>query len=165
MTQPSKTKSLSREEDYRDYQERDDREGWPYSDESGFNSANPENQGYGTTPANFDEEPNSGLIGDTARKSGLEEDNARTLGPLPAARIDSDALEAAITDRLAEYDEINADSIDVHADNGVVTLEGSVETEAVAHAIEALVLSMRGVAKVRNELRTIGVDSHIPPDA
>lgn len=56
MTQFRKKKSLSREEDYRDYQDRDAREGWPYSDESALGSTEPENREYGTTPANFDED-------------------------------------------------------------------------------------------------------------
>lgn len=165
MTQPRKPRNLSREEDYRDYQDRDSRDGWPYSDDSGLGSADPENRGYGATPANFDEEPDTGVIVDAADASGLEEDTARSAGPLPADRIDSDALEATITDWLDQSDEIDADSIDVHADNGIVTLEGSVETHSLLRDIEVFVLSLPGVAEVRNNLRTIGVDSHIPPDA
>lgn len=164
MTQPRKSKILPREEDYRDYQDRDNRDGWPYSDESGLSSPNPENREYGTTPANFDEEPNSGVIGDTADADGLEEDTAYTMGPLPPSRIDNDELEATITERLIESKDIDADSIEVHADNGIVTLEGSVETQAVAEQAEALGLSTPGVVKVHNNLKTISVDSHIPPD-
>lgn len=165
MTQSRKTKDLSREEDYRDYQDRNSRDGWPYSDESGFGSTDPKNRGYGTTPANFDEEPSSGLIADTADATGLEEDTAHTAGPLPVDRIDSDELEAAITERLIQSEAIDADSIDVHADKGIVTLEGSVETDSVGRAIERLALSMPGVVEVRNNLLAISVDSHIPPDA
>ncbi|MDK4700652.1 MULTISPECIES: BON domain-containing protein [unclassified Rhizobium] len=165
MTQFRKKKALSREEDYRDYQDRDTREGWPYSDESALGSTEPENREYGTTPANFDEDTPSGLIGDNADTNGLEEDTAHTLGPLPPSRIDNDELEAAITERFIESEEIDADSIEVHADGGIVTLEGSVETQAAAEQAEALGLSTPGVVKVRNNLKTTGVDSHIPPDA
>jgi osmotically-inducible protein OsmY len=74
-------------------------------------------------------------------------------------------LEAAITERLDQSDQIDVGSIDVHVEHGVVTLEGRVETDTISRDIEALVLSMPGVTDVRNNLRTIGVDSHIPPDA
>ncbi|MGV2186587.1 BON domain-containing protein [Rhizobium rhizogenes] len=165
MTQPRKAKDLSREEDYRDYEERDGRDGWPYSDGNGAGPPSPKNRGYGVTPANFDEEPDPGFIVDAADTTGLEEDTARGTGPLPANRIDSDQLEAAITEQLDQSDQIDVGSIDVHVEHGVVTLEGRVETDTISRDIEALVLSMPGVTDVRNNLRTIGVDSHIPPDA
>ena len=164
MTQPQKTRILPREEDYRDYQERDTRDGWPYSDESGLSSPDPENREYGATPANFDAEPKSGVIGDTAGSTGLEEDTAQTAGPLSSDRIDSDELEAEITERLIQTEGVDADRIEVHVDQGIVTLEGSAETAAIARQIEVLALSMPGVLEVHNNLKTIGVDSHISPD-
>ncbi|TIX90655.1 BON domain-containing protein [Rhizobium sp. P44RR-XXIV] len=165
MKEPNKRKPLSREEDYRDYEERDEREGWPYSDEDANSSSNPENTAYGDTAANFDEEPSSGFIIDAADATGSEEDTAHTLGPLSADRIDSDQLEAEITERLAGDNDIDADGIDLRAENGIVTLEGSVDTARVARNVETLVRSVAGVIEVRNNLRTMGVDSHIPPDA
>ncbi len=165
MTSLPDKKDLSREEDYRDYQERDDRDGWPYSDDSGLGSDKPENRPYGTTGANFDEEPQSGLIGDEAAADGLEEDNMHSLGPLPTDRIDADQLEASITELLIQNRNIAADSIDVRAEGGVVTLDGSVETQALSRKVEALALGTSGVTEVRNRLKTIGIDSHIPGDA
>lgn len=165
MKQPRNPKPLSREEDYRDYEDRDEREGWPYADEDAKASSNPKNAAYGDTPANFDEEPNSSFIIDAADEIGAEEDTAHTASPLSPDRIDSDQLEAVITERLAEVNDVDADSIDVKAENGIVTLEGSVDTVRLTRRIETLVLSVAGVLEVRNNLRTMGVDSHIPPDA
>ncbi|MFJ6322184.1 MULTISPECIES: BON domain-containing protein [unclassified Rhizobium] len=165
MKQSNKPKPLSREEDYRDYEERDEREGWPYSDEDAKASSNPENTPYGDTAANFDEERSSSFIINAADATGAEEDTAHTPGPLSADRIDSDQLEALITECLAEENEIDVDSIELQAEKGIVTLEGSVDTARLARHVETLVLSVAGVVEVRNNLRTIGVDSHIPPDA
>jgi len=165
MTQSRKSKNLSREEDYRDYQDRDKRDGWPYPDEGGLGSANTENRGYGANPPNFDEEADTYLIVDAANATGLEENSAHTAGPLSTDRIGSDELDAAITEWLDQDDEIDADSIDVHANNGIVTLDGSVETRSMFRDIKVFVLSVPGVVEVRNNLRTIGVESHIPPDA
>lgn len=64
MKVPRKEKALSRDEDYRDYEERDLREGWPYSDGSGSTSRSPENRSYGATGANFDEDRGKGFIVD-----------------------------------------------------------------------------------------------------
>jgi len=164
MAVPRKPKPLSREEDYRDYEDRELREGWPYSDTDGDPlKPSPENTGYGETPANFDEDPSSGFTKDTADASG-HEDKVDTTTPLPTSRIDDDQLEAEITDRLEEIREIDIDSIEVHAADGVVTLEGRVETISLVRNLEALVLSMPGVISVRNNLETIGVDAHIPDE-
>ncbi|MBB4568829.1 BON domain-containing protein [Rhizobium leucaenae] len=163
MTQPRKPKTLSREEDYRDYEDRNLRDGWPYSDGSGSASQSPENRGYGDTAANFDEESNGDFIIDTADQTGLERAEDHTAGPLPTDRIDSDELEAVITERL-EQSGVDIDSIDVRANDGVVTLEGSVETIPLARHLEAIVRSIPGVVEVQNNLRTTGVDAHIPGD-
>ncbi|AEG08067.1 BON domain-containing protein [Sinorhizobium meliloti] len=164
MKVPRKEKALSRDEDYRDYEERDLREGWPYSDGSGSTSRSPENRSYGATGANFDEDRGKGFIVDEAGADGLEENPADNGRPLPPDRIDSDELEAVITDLLGQSDEAEANSIDVRADRGVVTLEGAVETLAMARRLAAAVEAVPGVLEVRNNLQTLGVDSHIPDD-
>ncbi len=61
MPKTTDKKPVSREEDYRDYEERNRDEGWPYSDEPGATSADPGNRPYGETPANFDRDPNPGF--------------------------------------------------------------------------------------------------------
>ncbi|WP_027997671.1 BON domain-containing protein [Sinorhizobium arboris] len=164
MKVPRKEKALSRDEDYRDYEERNLREGWPYSDGSGSSSRSPENRSYGTTGANFDEERGKGYIVDEAGADGLEENSADGGRPLPPDRIDSDELEAAITDRLSASGEAEANSIEVRAEKGIVTLEGAVETLAMARRLGAIVEAVPGVLEVRNNLQTLGVDSHIPDD-
>ncbi|WFU04411.1 BON domain-containing protein (plasmid) [Rhizobium sp. CB3171] len=163
MTEPRKPKTLSREEDYRDYEDRNLRDGWPYSDGGGSASESPENRGYGDTSANFDEERDGDFIIDSADSTGLERGEDQTVGPLPSDRIDSDELEAVITEQL-EQRGVDVNSIDVHANDGIVTLEGNVETIPLARHLTAIVLSIPGVAEVRNNLRTIGVDAHIPND-
>ncbi|MQU76655.1 BON domain-containing protein [Sinorhizobium medicae] len=164
MKVPHKEKALSRDEDYRDYEERDLREGWPYSDGSGSTSRSPENGSYGSTGANFDEERGEGFIVDDAGADGLEENPVDNGRPLPTNRIDSDELEAVITDRLTQNDETEADGIEVRAVNGIVTLEGAVETLERARRIQAVVEAVAAVLEVRNNLQTLGVDSHIPDD-
>lgn len=164
MKVPRKEKALSRDEDYRDYEERDLREGWPYSDGSGSTSRSPENRSYGSTGANFDEERGKGFIVDDAGADGLEENAIDNGRPLSTDRIDSDELEAVITDRLSQNDETEANSIEVRAEKGIVTLEGAVETLQQARRVQAVVEAVPGVLEVRNNLQTLGVDSHIPDD-
>ncbi|TXI00227.1 MAG: BON domain-containing protein [Rhizobium sp.] len=163
--QKRNSKPLSREEDYRDYEERDQRTGWPYSDGRGNSTFDPENKGYGSTQANFDEQSEFDFIVDDANETGQEEDTARTLPDGTDDRIANDELEAAITDWLERNDDIDINAIEVRVDGGVVTLEGSVETIAISRRVETELLSFRHVKHVRNNLRTIAVDSHIPPDA
>lgn len=52
----------------------------------------------------------------------------------------------------------------MRAVNGIVTLEGAVETLERARRIQAVVEAVAGVLEVRNNLQTLGVDSHIPDD-
>ncbi|MFC0809230.1 BON domain-containing protein [Ensifer sp. P24N7] len=164
MKVPRKDKALSRDEDYRDYEERDLREGWPYADGSGSTSSSPENRSYGATGANFDEDRGKGFIVDEAGADGLEENSPDNGRPLPPDRIDSDELEAVITDLLSQIGEAEPNSIDVRADKGIVTLEGAVETLAMARRLVAAVEAVPGVLEVRNNLQTLGVDSRMPDD-
>ena len=50
----NKDKPVSREEEYRDYEERDLKDGWPYADGDGATAAPSENRAYGETSADFD---------------------------------------------------------------------------------------------------------------
>ncbi|WP_234839140.1 BON domain-containing protein [Sinorhizobium medicae] len=65
---------------------------------------------------------------------------------------------------MTQNDETEADGIEVRAVNGIVTLEGAVETLERARRIQAVVEAVAGVLEVRNNLQTLGVDSHIPDD-
>jgi hypothetical protein len=164
MAPPRKPNPLSREEDYRDYEDREIREGWPYSDVDGNPlESPPDNTPYGGTPANFDEDPSTGFTVDSTDASGRE-DRMDTTAPLPASRIDDDELEAQITERLEESGKVVTDSIEVRSVNGMITLEGRVETISLARDIEEIVLAVSGVVGVDNHLETLGVDSHMPDE-
>ncbi|AGB75049.1 MULTISPECIES: BON domain-containing protein [Rhizobium] len=164
MAPPRKPNPLSREEDYRDYEDREIRDGWPYSDVDGNPlESRPHNTPYGDTPANFDEDPSTGFTVDTADGSGREH-RVDTAAPLPASRIDDDELEAEITELLEESGKVVTDNIEVHSLDGIITLEGRVETISLARKLEEIVLTVPGVVGVHNNLETLGVDSHMPDE-
>ncbi len=165
MIRARNSKPLSREEDYRDFEERDRNDGWPYSDGSEASDTDPRNKEYGSTKANFDADASSGYIIDNADETGLEENADHTFGPLPATQIDDDSLEAAITDWLGRHSEIDANSFEIRVHGDTVVIQGSVETADDAKKIEALLLTIEQVRNVDNRLRTTSVDSHLPPDA
>lgn len=155
-------KSGSREEDYRDYEERNLDDGWPYADGAGAGSANPANGAYGQTSANFDRDRNGGFRIDGTDEEGNENRLKDTLRADTIDRSDSDDLEARVTENLENIPGLDLDSIDVHADGHTVTLEGAVETIGMARKVELGALSVDGVHTIRNRLDTIGVDAHIP---
>ncbi|EJB02544.1 putative periplasmic or secreted lipoprotein [Rhizobium leguminosarum bv. trifolii WSM597] len=150
---------LSREEDYRDLEERNLDDGWPYADGNG---ADPANRPYGETAANFDSDPNKGFRIDGTDADGNENRLKDSLRADTIDRDESDELEARVNDNLENIPEVDINSIEVHADGHVVTLEGSVETIGIARKVELGALSVDGVHHVRNKLQLTGVDAHIP---
>ncbi|MBB3591179.1 hypothetical protein FHX08_001523 [Rhizobium sp. BK529] len=154
--------SRSREEDYRDFEERNLDDGWPYADDSGAKSAGSENRPYGETAANFDRDRNSGFRIDGTDEDGNENRLKDSLEPDTIDRDDSDELEARVHDNLENIPDVDIDSVEVHADGHIVTLEGSVETIGIARKVELGALSVDGVHHVRNRLEVTGVDAHIP---
>lgn len=164
MAKTNDKKPVSREDDYRDYEERNRDEGWPYADEPGAASTDPANRPYGATPANFDRDPNPGFRVDGTDENGDENRLKDSLQPRTIDRDDSDELEARVTENLEQVPDLDLNSIDVHADGHTVTLEGSVETIGMARKAELAALSVDGVRHVLNRLETIGVDSHIPDE-
>lgn len=162
MTQPPRT---TREEDYRDYEERDLDEGWPYADRDG-QPALKKNAAYGTSASNFDEIGNSGM--DLSTEPVAEDIHG---APLPFAdashdSIDDDGLEEWISQRLEDDERIDPTSLELTVRNGVVEIEGSVDSEADRVHLIRMVRAMAGVKAVRTEgLTTRGVDSHIPSDS
>ncbi|OWV83958.1 hypothetical protein ATY75_05160 [Rhizobium sp. N122] len=150
---------LSREEDYRDLEERNLDDGWPYADGSG---ADPANRPYGETAANFDSDPNKGFRIDGIDADGNENRLKDSLRADSIDRDESDELEARVNDHLETIPEVDINSIEVHADGHVITLEGSVETIGIARKVELSALSVDGVGHVRNRLQLTGVDAHIP---
>ncbi|MBO3760495.1 BON domain-containing protein [Ciceribacter sp. L1K23] len=158
-------KPLSREEDYRDYAERDVDDGWPYADEPGAAARPVDNVAYGGAGANFDRQRNEGYRISRADETGLEHKPKDPVLPETDHREDSDQLEADVTSAIEMIDGIDPDAIDVHADGHTVTLTGAVDTAEERRMLELAVLAVPGVAELRNQVTTLGVDTHIPADA
>ncbi|MCO6188584.1 BON domain-containing protein [Rhizobium sp. L1K21] len=155
-------RETTREEDYRDYEERDLDRGWPYADEDRDPAAR--NAPYGSTQSNFDETQDIGA--EIAEKTAIASDGGPQIVPSSEEQIiNDDALEEKIGVILQSSDSIESSTIDVRVHNAVAELEGSVETEAQRTEIERAVLSVEGIQDCKNRLTLIGIDSHIPSDA
>lgn len=160
----SKKKTLTREEDYRDYEERDIEDGWPYDDDAGAKSRDPANRPYGGTEANFDEETNKGYTVTDTDETGQQEAQKEQLRPGTLGAEDADDLEERVMDALTELPGVTAETIDVRADRGRVILEGEVDDAITFRQLEKRALSVQGVHSVKNNLNIIGVDANIPDD-
>jgi len=157
---PGKDKELSREEDYRDFEERNIDDGWPYADK-GEKGADSANGAYGEASGR---DANSGFRVDGVDEDGNENPLKDSLRPGMIDRDDSDELEAKVAENLENIPDVDVGGIEVHADGHVVTLEGEVETIGMARKVELAALAVDGVHHVRNKIETTGVDSHIPTD-
>lgn len=160
MTINSHDRDLSREEDFRDYEQRDIESGWPYADEAGAKPVG--NGAYGESGGNFEQDRNSGFRTKEAGFNGEEPRLASPVLPETDHRELSDQIEADITERLELLEDIPLDAIDVHVDGHTATLEGVVDTASQRFQIEQIVYGVKGVEQVRNMIRTAGVDTHIP---
>lgn len=157
-------KRASREEDFRDYEERDIRDGWPYPD-SGDTRRAGQNAPYGTPAANLDQVDNEGLeiAGDPAAR---DVDGA----PLPFSddtgdAIADDDLEARITQALEEDDRVDLASLDLTLRGGIIELDGAVDSEDDRRHLIGLLRRVKGVHDVHADgLLARGVDSHLPRD-
>ncbi len=159
-----KVDDISREEDFRDYDVRNIDQGWPYDDAPGAGASPVGNAAYGDPKANFDRERNGGYHVDEADFDGLEERVVEAERPGAEGLEDSDDLEERVTDAIDNLDLISMESIDVHAHNGVVTLEGVVDDAETSGKIGRHIQTVAGVRKIVNNLRLAGVDSRIPDD-
>jgi BON domain len=163
MAMTGKTpKTTGREEDYRDYEERDLDEGWPYADATPGSETRLGNGSYGQGGGNFDEAGNPGFqrSSDTAIES---ESGSDPFGDDTEADVDDDALEEVINNRLEDSD-IDTSGVDIKARRGAVWLTGAVDTAHERRKIEVLVYAVPGVVSIRNDLETSGVDGGIPAD-
>ena len=156
--------NLSREDDYRDYDQRDIADGWPYDDGAGATAKPVENRSYGETDSNFDRERNAGFRVNQVDSEGFEPQPATPILPTTDQREEDDQLEADIMEALTLEDEVTLAAIDVHVDGHRVTLRGSVDTAEDRRRIELKTLGVAGVSQVVNHITTIGIDSHIPRD-
>jgi len=164
MPAKKKVDDISREEDFRDYDDRNIDEGWPYDDAAGAGSRAVDNSAYGEPAANFDRERNRGYRIDEADADGAEQRLRDGLGPETIGREDSDDLEERITDKLLDLDIVEVDLIDVHVDGDRVTLEGVVDDSPTSQRLAREVERIGGVRLVVNNLRLAGVDSRIPDE-
>lgn len=147
-----------REEDYRDYNERDISDGWPYADEEVVAK---KNEAYGVE---FDDEDKTSV--EISDEPVIDSQGGPSLFPEAAEEaVEDDGIEEALYERITNTRrwEDNQLTVTVHA--GVATLEGEVETEHDRQLINQIALSTPGVADTINRIILIGVDSHIPTDA
>ncbi|MBW8300885.1 MAG: BON domain-containing protein [Hydrogenophaga sp.] len=158
-------KDLSREEDYRDFEQRDIENGWPYDDGAGTASRPVGNGAYGETGANFDRERNGGYRITNVDADGGQAPLASPVLPETDHRENSDQLEADVAAALEDLPDLLLNALDIHADGHVVTLRGAVDTAQERRKIEMRVVAVKGVSTVRNFVTTMGVDTHIPNDA
>jgi len=156
------TKSTGREEDYRDYEERDLAEGWPYADSVPGSQVKPGNGAYGLGQENFDETDNPGFerAGETAIESaeGLD-----LFGEETEADTEDDALEETISNTLSDNG-IDMSAMDLKVRRGIALLTGAVETAQDRRRIAVAISDMPGITEVRNRLTTRAADGNIPSD-
>jgi hypothetical protein len=165
-TMPAKKKidDISREEDFRDYDDRNIDEGWPYDDASGAGARPVDNAAYGQPAANFDDDRNRGFSVDEAGADGQEERLVDSNRPGTEGLEISDDIEERVTDAIETLDVVSMDSIDVHVENGRVTLEGMVDEAVAARQIVRAVQKIAGVRHVTNNLQVDGIDGRIPDE-
>ena len=147
---------------FRDYDDRNIDEGWPYDDASGAGARPVDNAAYGDPKANFDSDRNRGYHVDEAGFDGLEERVVDSTYPGTQGLEESDDLEERVSNAIEDLGLISMEAIDVHAENGVVTLEGVVDDAATSRKIGRHVQTIAGVRQIVNNIRLAGVDSRIP---
>ncbi|MCC8933464.1 BON domain-containing protein [Rhizobium sp. 'Codium 1'] len=164
MAKDDRKTDFSREDDYRDYDQRNIGDGWPYADGAGATASPVGNRGYGETAANFDRDRNEGYHVDAVDAAGLEPSPATPVLPTTEGRENDDQLESDISLALESFDDSVLTGLDIHVDGHLVTLRGAVDTAEERRAVELKVLGVTGVSEVKNFITTLGVDSHIPHD-
>ncbi len=75
----------------------------------------------------------------------------RGRGPKGYQRSDERILEE-VCERLSDDPAIDASDIEVHCEQGIVTLEGTIESRTKKHHVESLVADVRGVKDIVNDL-------------
>jgi hypothetical protein len=158
MAAPNKTKSdKDREEDFRDYEQRDIGEGWPYADNEPVKKRN---AAYGDTSDELDP-TNAEIASDTY----IESEGGPALFPdEEGGSITDDGIEEEIANKLSDSGRWNDNQIEVTVRNGIATIEGEVETEHDRQLINQVVLRTAGIKDTQNNLSVIGADGHIPSD-
>lgn len=157
-------KQASREENFRGYEERDIRDGWPYPDDDGAGRAT-HNAPYGRHGASLDQLDDEG-VAITHDPAVRDVDGA----PMPFADgvhdiIADDDLEARIMAALEEDDRVDLATLDLSIRDGVAVMNGAVDSEEDRHHLIGFLRRVKGVRDVRTDgLLARGVDSHLPRD-
>ncbi|UPA26401.1 BON domain-containing protein [Shinella oryzae] len=158
-------KHPSREEDFRDYEERDIRDGWPYSDNDDGRKAGG-NAPYGAGGAELDQIDNERLA-----VTSDPEERAVAGAPTPfsdeeGGTISDDDLEARIMEALEDDGRVELDMLQITIRDGVAELDGAVDSEDDRNHLIRFVRGVKGVRDVAAEgLATRGIDSHIAADS
>lgn len=158
MAAPNKTTGdKDREEDFRDYEQRDIGDGWPYADGEPVKKRN---AAYGDTSDELDP-----LNAEIASDTFIESEGGPTLFPdEEEGTISDDGIEEEIANKLSDSGRWDDNQIEVTVRSGIATIEGEVETEHDRQLINQVVLRTAGIKDARNNLAVIGVDGHIPSD-
>ncbi|MGQ3215857.1 MAG: BON domain-containing protein [Shinella sp.] len=157
-------KRAPREDDFRDHEERDVRDGWPYADSDDARRAG-QNAPYGTRGAGLDQVVNEG-IEITSDPAGRDVEGE----PVPFAEnaheaIADDDLEARILEALEQDGRIDLEMLDLTIREGVAELDGAVDSQEDRRHLIAVLRRVKGVRDVRaGILLARGVDSHVPRD-
>ena len=154
----------SREEDFRDFDDRNIDDGWPYADKPGQAAGPVDNAAYGNASPNTETSRNPGFLIDEAGFDGLEEPQRDSLRPGTMGLENWDDLEERVTDAIEGLSIVDMDLIDIHVDRNSVTIEGQVDDASTSHRIIRAIQTVEGVGKIINRLRLAGVDSRIPDD-
>ena len=156
------TITTGREEDYRDYEEHDLVEGWPYADAPLGSDTEIGNSSYGQAGMNFDEVGNPGF--ERSSDPVIEStDGPDLLNDDVEADVENDALEEAIGNALSDSD-IDTSGMDLKVRRGIAILTGEVDTAQDRRRIERFIYDTPGISNVRNELTLRGADGNIPSD-
>lgn len=86
----------------------------------------------------------------------------RGKGPRNYVRSD-ERIQEDLCERLTEDDAVDASDISIEVQNGIVTLNGSVEQRWIKHRVEDLAEACSGVKDVVNHLRVEPAQNSIPP--
>lgn len=159
MAAPNRTTTeKDREEDFRDYDQRNIGDGWPYADGEPVKK---HNAAYGDASDELDP-ANVEITTDTF----IQSEGGPALFPEEeAGTISDDAIEEEIANKLSDSGRWDDNQIEITVRDGIATIEGEVETEHDRQLINQVVLRTAGIKDTQNNLILIGIDSHIPSDA
>ena len=152
--------ATSREDDFRDYEEREIDEGWPYADEDAVKTG--ENVGYGTSESNFDKVDGPGA--EIADAPAIASQGGPSLSPSSEDPVIEDD---AIGEQIAlafESNGLDSENITINVHQGIAELSGRVDTDEEKSKLVRVALAVPGVENVTDALTLSGVDGHIPTD-